>query len=237
MTFRLRLPRPRLLPVTIFAAAVMLSVRVGNLWNDVSLAVGAPTEAQSPAPAARDTPAEHAADKMAPKVGGDKMAKAGDNAATPAGQSGPEPAKFGSEGPALTEQEIEVLQKLSQRRDALDAREHEIDLRANLLAATEKRIEGKLAELKKIQAEISGLLKQHDNEQQAKLRNLVKIYENMKAKDAAAIFEKLDLPIVLDVIEGMRVQKSGAILAQMDPSRAKTVTAALAERRQLPKMP
>jgi flagellar motility protein MotE (MotC chaperone) len=235
MTLRPRLPRLRLLPVTIFVAAAMLSVRVGHLWHDVSLAIGAPTEAQPPAaaPAAKRAATKVAGDKMAPEAG----AKDDKVPAPPAGKVAAEPARFGAEGPALTEKEIAVLEKLSQRRDALDAREREIDLRANLLAATEKRIEAKLGELKKIQAEIASLLKKHDSEQQAKLKNLIKMYENMKPKEAAAIFEKLDLAIVLDVIEGMRVQKSGAVLAQMDPSRAEKVTAALAQRRQLPKMP
>ncbi len=222
---RPRLPRPRLLPAVMFAAAALLTVRVGDLWHDVSLAVGAPGEAQSTGAAAPSAPA-NSADKMA-----DKMA------APPAGQSTIEPQRFGSEGPALTEQEIAVLEKLAKRREALDAREREIDLRANLLAATEKRIGAKLADLKAIQGKIAALLKEHDSEQRAKLGNLVKIYENMKPKDAAAIFEKLDLPIVLDVIEGMRVQKSGAILAQMNPSRAEKVTAAIADRRKLPQMP
>ncbi len=223
---RLRLPRPRLLPMVIFAAAALLSVRVGHLWQDVSLAVGATGEAQAPAASGKAPAASEA------KPGAQPAAPA-----TPAGQSAIEPARFGSEGPALTEQEIAVLEKLSKRRDALDARERDIDLRANMLAATEKRIEAKLAELKKIQADIASLLQRHDAEQKAKLKNLVKIYENMKPKDAAAIFAKLDLPIVLDVIEGMRVQSSGAILAQMDPSRAQMVTAAIADRHKLPKMP
>ncbi len=232
MTFvpRFRVPRLRLVPAVMFAAAALLSVRVGHLWHDVSLAVGAPGEAQSARPAASAPAAKP--DQAAPKPAmADKMP------ATPAGQSAVEPQRFGSEGPALTEQEIAVLEKLSARRDALDARARAIDLRANLLAATEKRITAKLAELKAIEAKIGALLKQHDTEQAAKLKNLVKIYENMKPKDAAAIFEKLDLPIVLDVIEGMRVQKSGAILAQMDPARAEKVTSAIADRGKLPKMP
>jgi flagellar motility protein MotE (MotC chaperone) len=121
------------------------------------------------------------------------------------------------------------------RREELDKREHELELRENLLAAAEKRLDAKLDELKKVQGSVSGLLKKHDAEEEAKLAQLVKMYEVMKPKEAATIFEKLDMPVLLDVIERMREQKSGPIIAKMDPTKAEKLTTALAERRQLPK--
>jgi flagellar motility protein MotE (MotC chaperone) len=58
----------------------------------------------------------------------------------------------------------------------------------------------------------------------------VKIYETMKPKDAARIFEQLDMPVLLGVLERMKEMKSSAILAAMDASKAKAATMALAER-------
>ena len=40
-----------------------------------------------------------------------------------------------------------------------------------------------------------------DDKQKAQIESLVKIYETMKPKDSARIFEKLDMPILLDVID------------------------------------
>ncbi|MFT5488856.1 MAG: flagellar motility protein MotE (MotC chaperone), partial [Alphaproteobacteria bacterium] len=82
--------------------------------------------------------------------------------------------------------------------------------------------------------QIQGLLKKHDKEQEAKLRSLVKIYESMKPKSAARIFEKLEMDILLDVVERMREAKTSLIFAAMDPATAKAVTSRLAERRELP---
>ena len=56
-------------------------------------------------------------------------------------------------------------------------------MRENLLKAAEGRVEEKIAELKKIEATIRGLLKQHDDQQEEKLRRIVKVYEAMKPKD------------------------------------------------------
>ena len=56
----------------------------------------------------------------------------------------------------------------------------------------------------------------------------------MKPKNAARIFERLEMEILLDVVERMREAKTSLIFAAMDPAKAKAVTSRLAERRELP---
>jgi len=65
----------------------------------------------------------------------------------------------------------------------------------------------------------------------------VKIYEAMKPREAATIFDGLDMPVLLDVVEKMKDQKVAPIFAQMKPERSREVTARLAERRKLPPTP
>ena len=125
---------------------------------------------------------------------------------------------------------------MADRRAELNRRSRVLDTREKLLRATENRIESKIADLKQIQDTISKLLKKHDKEKEAKMRSVVKIYENMKPKDAARIFEELEMPIFLDVVERMREAKTAPIIAKMTPRKAKAVTAALAHRRALPKL-
>ena len=134
----------------------------------------------------------------------------------------------------FTRAEVELLQQLSERRAELDKREKDIELRDNLLRATEKRIEEKIAELKKIEGRIDALLKKHDEQEEQRLQSVVKIYETMKPKDAAKVMERLDMPILLDVAERMKTAKMAAIMAEMDTSRARAVTTELATRRRLP---
>jgi flagellar motility protein MotE (MotC chaperone) len=227
---KLRRPRRiRVLPLVIFALGAMLSVKLGSVWRDIDLTLTTSSlaEVKPAAGAPAPTPATKAGKEAPPPAG----------APTAAGAPPPEegPTMAGAHAPSLTSEEIAVLQKLSMRREELDKREHELELRENLLAAAEKRLDAKLDELKKVQGSVSGLLKKHDAEEEAKLAQLVKMYEVMKPKEAATIFEKLDMPVLLDVIERMREQKSGPIIAKMDPTKAEKLTTALAERRQLPK--
>jgi flagellar motility protein MotE (MotC chaperone) len=102
------------------------------------------------------------------------------------------------------------------------------------MEAAEGRVDRKLEELKALQATIEGLLVQHDQQEEEQMQSLVKIYESMKPKDAARIFEQLDMVVLLDVIGRMKERKSAPILAMMDPERAKEVTLELASRRSLP---
>ena len=212
--------RVRLLPVAIFALGALLSVKLGSVWQGIDLALASPSLAEVK-PAAGKPAAEKDAKAEAPPPNDDGPPSA--------------PSTAGVNASPMTEEEIAVLQKLSARREALEARERELDLRQNLLAAAEKRIDAKLAEMKKIETTVATLIKKHDEEEEAKLKSLVKMYEIMKPKEAATIWEKLDMGVLLDVVERMREQKAGAIIAKMDPTKAEKLTAALAERRTLPK--
>jgi flagellar motility protein MotE (MotC chaperone) len=127
-------------------------------------------------------------------------------------------------------QEIEILQSLAQRRDELDKRAAEVDRHEALLQATEQRIDAKIAKLQEMEGTINDAFKKEDQKDDAKLKSLVKIYETMKPKEAARIFEQLDLPVLLDVLERMKETKTSPILASMEPGKAKAVTLALAAR-------
>ena len=92
----------------------------------------------------------------------------------------------------------------------------------------------KIEKLKKIEITIRNLLGQHDKQEKSKLLSLVKVYESMKPKDAARIFEELDLNVVVDVAELMEERRLAPVLANMDPIKAKTVTIEIRTRRKLP---
>jgi len=240
------LPNLRLLPVMIFVAVLMLSVRINDVWKGFSSLGSATIEVnqsgaqQPPPPGGRKqgqrTPA--APENAAPAGGGSggeaTMASASTNpsAGSSAPAAPPEEAGAGDgEPPTFTQNEIDVLQKLSVRREALDARQKDLDLRENLVKAAEARIDKKIAEMKELQSNIEGMLKQVDRQDEEKLKSLVKIYENMKPKDAANILSTLELPVQLGVLGHMKEAKVAPILSAMDLQQAKLVTDAMAARR------
>ena len=134
----------------------------------------------------------------------------------------------------MSDQEMELLQQLAERRRVLDQRAAEIDPRWALLSAAEERVQLKIDELADLQFTIENLLIQHDEQEEAQMQSLVKIYENMKPKDAARIFEELDMVVLLDVVDRMKERKVAPVLAKMNPDRAKSITLELAQRRELP---
>ncbi len=130
--------------------------------------------------------------------------------------------------------EIEVLQALAKRRDELNKREQEMVAREALLNAAEQEVDRKITELNKLRGELEKLLGQQQTMEAERIASLVKIYENMKPKEAAEIFNTLDLDILLTVISRMAERKSSPILAAMNTERARLVTIRLAEMRKLP---
>lgn len=131
----------------------------------------------------------------------------------------------------------EVFDDLGNRRRALDKREKEIMAREAILKAAEQEIERKFQELSNLRIEIEALLQQQSEEELARIQSLVKIYEGMKPKEAARIFDTLDLDVLVTVMSRMSERRLSPILANMNPERARTITIMLAEEKQLPGLP
>lgn len=128
-----------------------------------------------------------------------------------------------------------VLGRLQERREELDQRSRDLDMRESLLKATEKRLEAKLEELKGVEARIKTAMGLRDKEEEERFKGIVSMYENMKAKDAARIFDRLDMKILVDVSTAMKPRKMSEILAQMAPDAAERLTVELAQRASAPK--
>jgi flagellar motility protein MotE (MotC chaperone) len=75
------------------------------------------------------------------------------------------------------------------------------------------------------------VLAQYNEKQDSQIKSLVKIYESMKPEEAAAIFNEMEMPILLDVIGKMSERKVALVLAGMNPKRARDVTQELADKR------
>jgi flagellar motility protein MotE (MotC chaperone) len=231
-------PGIRLLPVTIFVAVLMLSVRVNDIWKsltsiDVSSVSLNELQAQQPPPPGgrkRGQPSP-TAPTDAGTAGGPAASSSPPVAASQAPAALPPSGASEGEPPTFTQNEVDVLQKLSERREALDSRQRDLDLRENLIKAAEGRIDKKIAEMKGLQSNVESMLKQVDDQDDGKMKSLVKIYENMKPKDAARIIETLDMPIQLGVITRMKEQKVAPIMEAMDQPSATKLTDAIAMRR------
>lgn len=136
----------------------------------------------------------------------------------------------------LTEGQLEALQQLAARRRQLDERERLLDMRAELNGRAEARLDAQIRHLTTLKEQIEALVTDLDEDEEQKMARLVKIYETMKPKAAAEIFNRLDIPVLLHVVERMKEAKSAVVLGKMNPAIAERVTSELAKRKERPRL-
>lgn len=131
---------------------------------------------------------------------------------------------------AVSPTERALLEKLSARRDALKQRQDALDLREQMLKDAERKLESGVSDLKEAEERAdSGGAKRGDAEK-AGLKSLVTMYETMKPKDAARVFDRLHLDTLVPIVLAMNPRKMAEVLAVMGAEPAEKLTVALANR-------
>ncbi|MBS0639012.1 MAG: hypothetical protein U1E70_19685 [Acetobacteraceae bacterium] len=225
-----RLPPPRLLPVTISTMALLLAVKGGMLTAALltdGVVGGTPVVTLAKAADHGATPSKR--DPPAPTKHGGPQAPP----LSPPPPDGPSPDAIakGPPPPVITESEKALLQDLRQRRQELDAREAAAATREAVLGASQKKLEERVSELQALRRSLEDLEAARQQKQEAGWQGLVKVYEAMKPREAGTIFNDLSMPVLLQVLDRMKDAKAAAVLAAMNPEKARDVTAELAQMR------
>ena len=131
--------------------------------------------------------------------------------------------------PPVPDAERAVLLELRARRLVLEQRAQAIETREAVLAAAERRLSERVDQLAALQTRLEQLENGRRERDDANWRSLVKTYEAMRPRDAAAIMNELDGPLLVQVLDRMKEAKVAPILAAMLPDRARTATAQLAQ--------
>jgi flagellar motility protein MotE (MotC chaperone) len=233
----------RLVPVVLFATLSLLALKIGGLVTSGGYTLASPRPAQADdVPARPSDPRSWAQEIFGfPDITGsvekpkpaEKDAAAKGDAARPA--TPPSPKPHGTpvpveDGRIASPAERAVLERLQERRQELEQRGRELDIREGLVSAAEKRIEARIIELKDIEARINAATSKKDEAEAARFKSLVTMYENMKAKEAARIFDRLDLKVLIEVANQINPRRMSDILAQMTPEAAERLTVELATR-------
>lgn len=148
----------------------------------------------------------------------------------------PRPDYANGDDPSASAAEVDVLTSLTHRRGELDARERGLNMRENLLNASEGRVNQKIAALQALQTQIQGLLKQRDAAQDTQMAALIKSYgpDGMKSGQAAAIFNTMPDEVLIPIARGLKPADLGAIMSKMNPDAAQKLTVKLAALLKLP---
>ena len=215
--------RFKILPITIFVAAMLITIKIGDHWlefdPEIEGGIGAALQAQQ-APGDRPTNVL------------DEAAEEEIEAEGLLGDGGGEPLLPDSSD--LSRSELDVLQDLRARRRALEARAAEIDLREKLVKAAEHNLESRISDWKRLKEAVDGLLAQYDEKKENDLQTLATYYEKMKPKDAARVFNTLEMTYLIDIVQRMRDAKVADIIGKMNTATASSLTVELARRRSFP---
>ena len=200
--------RPRLLPLALAGMAMLLVVKLAALREPPGAPPAAPGLALVSSAAANTPPPRPAPPPAA--------------TAAATGPEAPSPEAAA---------ERAILETLRARRTELDAREAQLAQREMLAAAAERRMAARLEELAALHARLEAEARTRDERAEQGWRQMVRLYEGMRPRDAAGIFDDLEMTVLVQVVDRMREAKAAPILAAMRQERARLLTTELARHR------
>lgn len=130
----------------------------------------------------------------------------------------------------ISPSERAILERLQSRRQEIEARQREIDIRESLLKAAEKRIESKVEEMKAVETRMSGAAAEQKQAEAQRLKGLVTMYESMKPKDAARVFDRLEMGVLIEIATQIAPRKMSDIMGLMQSEAAERLTVEMARR-------
>jgi flagellar motility protein MotE (MotC chaperone) len=234
------LPSRRLLPLTSAAIATVLGLHAVTLVSSLNAVRDLPGDSAQVLRAFRATAsASVLSEARAASV--DTPAPAADSQGKPLVDNAPQ-AKMATDPPPASPSAPPAAPAAAASDESQDLavlKPHETDTDAGAamaqreaaVAAAQARLSDRVNQLEALQTKLQALegdLKARDT---ANWTGLVKLYEGMRPKDAATIFNSLDKPVLLGILDRMKPAKATPILASMDPDKARQVTSDLADMR------
>lgn len=125
---------------------------------------------------------------------------------------------------ALSSDEIDHLTKLNDRRKELDAREEELNRQEVELQAQKVELDKRLKELEDMRGKISNMLETRVKADDQKVDTLVQMYTNMKAPQAAKVFETMDEDLVVEILGRMKKKNAADIMNLLKPEKAQIIS-------------
>ena len=130
-----------------------------------------------------------------------------------------------------------IQSEISEKKKTERERERALDLREQALKASEKRLKDNLQSQQQQQTNAAANDSKKSEktpreiEEDETLDQLARIYQSMKPKQAAVVFEQLDLDVQIAVARRMRERSTAQIMAAMTPAGAARISMALAGKR------
>lgn len=123
-----------------------------------------------------------------------------------------------------------LLQALLEREKKAEEKDRRIEERLQILQAAEKQYETRLKQLTEAEERLKATIALASTAAEDDLARLTTVYENMKAKDAAKLFEAMSPDFAAGFLSRMKPESAAGIMAGLSPDAAYSVSVILAGR-------
>ena len=214
--------RIRLFPIVIAILIVFMGTKALDIWTgvDTNIAAVSPALASGAAEAAKE------------EYGGETHEAANEHGKV-ASESAHDSQVIPSDGYASAA-DVDIMNSMEDRDAKYEAWEGELKMRERMLEVAEGKVEGKIAELRELEATLRSLVEVQSEKEEADLARLVKVYETMKPQDSAPIIQRLDEDTQLAIAARMKEAKLAAIFAKMEDDTPQKLTVRLMDRSEMP---
>ncbi|CAP55587.1 MotE family protein [Gluconacetobacter diazotrophicus] len=130
--------------------------------------------------------------------------------------------------PDVSKAEAGLVKDILARRSSFDSEQRDLDEQKHVLEAARVALDERMHELDMSMASLAEKQAAHQETMSAETDRLVKIYEEMPAKAAAAVFNIMDIHVLVSVANKMNPRKVSAIMGNMTPERVNLVSQYLA---------
>lgn len=124
--------------------------------------------------------------------------------------------------------EKQLLQQLRKRRTEIESNKDELPAEKMALESIKQYIDNRLDVLENLQNKLKPQFSNTHQNDGKKIQKLVKVYESMKPKEAAKIFNDLQIGVLVEMTLNMKESRLAAILSEMKPEKARELTSILA---------
>gem|GEM_PF-894598 len=130
--------------------------------------------------------------------------------------------------PTTDQAQAELVKRLLSHQGSIEDERRKLEEQKHVLDSARIVLEEKMRAIDNSMAELAEKQAQHKEMMVAETSRLVKIYEEMPPREAAAVFNIMDIHVLVSIANSMNPRKISAIMGYMFPERVNTVSQYLA---------
>ena len=123
-----------------------------------------------------------------------------------------------------------LIRDLARETEALEAREMAVALREQDILVARQEVETALARMTEAEERLAARMQRSATAADTDIDQLVRVYEGMKPKDAAVLFEAMEAAFAAGFLSRMNAESASALFSNLSPEKAYALSVLMAGR-------